>query len=915
MPITFGSVGDIISVSVVIKDLVQALRESRGSAAEYQEIIRELSILDRVFLEVEQLSGIKGQGTELNVLYTTTDHIINECRKCLRNFLEKCQKYDASLGEGKKENLVRGVSRKIQWRLVERHELDRFRSEINTHSSCLNILLATANAIISDASYRRLEGRQAAAEERTQADLLAQKTMLEHIQDRLQENTQLVASISSNAASIASLLKLGWLRRMGFVVKEYLADIMTVNMSIYQTVIRIQAAIPYNSQGPITDIFMLEDAIGRTTPVTLQFINSWDAFDNVLETRFRNLPGHLKILHKEFVLQERATMREISRIEPWEGAILPGQKIDMSMVFTDTRSETRMPCPGCSHTCDNYSDAGTQCINCGMSFSRIIDLSDSDDGQPPYLSQSTISQSTKVRNSHNSQTKDTHSRNSSFNKTASSTRGFGPNRLPVIHGEQLSRGTGVQPKDEISRYKRVIIICRRRNQTMRSFAFATAGQQADLENRIYLDSFREKERELGARHPETILAMVMLAKNYQIRNRFKAAKELLRGALHRDEGFLQSRPDAVETACRVLIAISIDENCLNETKDVCQRLLELARLQADDPETQLPDIVQLQEIYKAINIDGTPRKPNEDDEPTDTDYMDNHSLAPLSDNVYNYNVENGRTYHNLNHATYHLPNDEREQERLDLQHNAIILLVDEPLFLSPIKDPKAILDQGTGTGIWAIDAGDAYPAAQVYGTDISPIQPSFVPPNVQFIIDDIELTWTYDENSFDLIHSCMGNAFSSRDWDHFLTESRAKLAPGGWVEIKDIDFHPLSQNFSLPLDSYIVRWHELLEEASSLAGNVNFRFDAARLADRLQNLGFINITIKTFRLPLGRLQGDQKSKTTSAWWREVLNSSLEPFSMALFTRFLGWSALEVVQFLEDIRVEMSNVAYHWDWQL
>lgn len=223
-----------------------------------------------------------------------------------------------------------------------------------------HLLIEIYPSTISDASYRRLEGRQAAAKGRTQAEVLAQKTMLGHIQDRLQENTQLVASISSNAASIASLLKLGWLRRMGFVVKEYLADIMTVNMSMYQTVIRIQAAIPYISQGPITEIFMLEDAIGRTTPVTLQFINSWDAFDSVLETRFSNLPGHLKILHKEFVLQERATMRDISRVGPWEGAILPGQKIDMSMVFTDTRSETRIPCPGCSHTCDNYSDAGTQ---------------------------------------------------------------------------------------------------------------------------------------------------------------------------------------------------------------------------------------------------------------------------------------------------------------------------------------------------------------------------------------------------------------------------------------------------------------------------------------------------------------------------------------------------------------------------
>lgn len=145
MPITFGSVSDIISVSSIIKNIVQALGESRGSAAEYQEIIRELSTLDRVFLEVEQLSSIKERSIELNVLYTTADDIIDACRKCLHNFLEKCQKYDASLGEGKKENLFRDVSRKIQWRLVERQELDRFRRDIDTHSSCLNILLITLN--------------------------------------------------------------------------------------------------------------------------------------------------------------------------------------------------------------------------------------------------------------------------------------------------------------------------------------------------------------------------------------------------------------------------------------------------------------------------------------------------------------------------------------------------------------------------------------------------------------------------------------------------------------------------------------------------------------------------------------------------------------------------------------------------
>ena len=35
MPITFGSVGDIISLSLLIKDLIKFLDQVRGSSAEY----------------------------------------------------------------------------------------------------------------------------------------------------------------------------------------------------------------------------------------------------------------------------------------------------------------------------------------------------------------------------------------------------------------------------------------------------------------------------------------------------------------------------------------------------------------------------------------------------------------------------------------------------------------------------------------------------------------------------------------------------------------------------------------------------------------------------------------------------------------------------------------------------------------
>jgi hypothetical protein len=34
--------------------------------------------------------------------------------------------------------------------------------------------------------------------------------------------------------------------------------------------------------------------------------------------------------------------------------------------------------------------------------------------------------------------------------------------------------------------------------------------------------------------------------------------------------------------------------------------------------------------------------------------------------------------------------------------------------------------------------GDLFPAANVLGIDLSPIQPEWVPPNVRFMVDDVE---------------------------------------------------------------------------------------------------------------------------------------------------------------------------------
>ncbi|KAF3358749.1 hypothetical protein VdG1_05303 [Verticillium dahliae VDG1] len=129
---------------------------------------------------------------------------------------------------------------------------------------------------------------------------------------------------------------------------------------------------------------------------------------------------------------------------------------------------------------------------------------------------------------------------------------------------------------------------------------------------------------------------------------------------------------------------------------------------------------------------------------------------------------------NYRAGQYLLPNDDKEQDRLDLTHHVFSLTLHGELCISHLENPRRILDLGTGTGIWAIDAGDQFPAAEVIGTDLSPIQSSWVPPNVRFEVDDATLPWTWPRDHFDFVHArTLGGAI--KDWPTLLRQL------GGWT--------------------------------------------------------------------------------------------------------------------------------------
>lgn len=290
------------------------------------------------------------------------------------------------------------------------------------------------------------------------------------------------------------------------------------------------------------------------------------------------------------------------------------------------------------------------------------------------------------------------------------------------------------------------------------------------------------------------------------------------------------------------------------------------------------------------------------------------SSESLASSIFRSRQENGRTYHAFKEGKYVLPNDQSENDRLDLQHALFLMTQDKKLHISPGGNGKPghrVLDAGTGTGIWAVDYADEHPEAEVVGVDLSAIQPDFVPVNLSFFIDDLEDTWTFDKK-FDFIYGRMLIG-SLRDWPKFIQQSYDNLESGGWIELADILLEFSSDDNSVPADSPAKKWGELMLEAADKFGAP---LDSCkRYRQQLEDAGFVDIVVEIYRWPSYVWPKDPKFKEMGLWTFENLGNGASGLSMALFTRALGWTAEEVEVFLVGVRQDMKNSSVHGWWPI
>lgn len=120
------------------------------------------------------------------------------------------------------------------------------------------------------------------------------------------------------------------------------------NIRIFEAVTQMQqlmCSIPPQIEREQPVLF--EDAHGRLTPFHVEFINSYAAFQAVLEARFQNMPGLRKVRNLEYSMQDIQTNQILDLSRSWENSVRPGRKFVMSMVF-ELPKTVISSCPGCS---------------------------------------------------------------------------------------------------------------------------------------------------------------------------------------------------------------------------------------------------------------------------------------------------------------------------------------------------------------------------------------------------------------------------------------------------------------------------------------------------------------------------------------------------------------------------------------
>jgi SAM-dependent methyltransferase len=200
---------------------------------------------------------------------------------------------------------------------------------------------------------------------------------------------------------------------------------------------------------------------------------------------------------------------------------------------------------------------------------------------------------------------------------------------------------------------------------------------------------------------------------------------------------------------------------------------------------------------------------------------------------------------------------------------------------------------------------DDYPSAEVIGIDLSPIQPLWVPPNVRFIIDDVEDDWVAN-GAYDFIHMRHSCAYL-KDVDRLLAQCYENLRPGGWVEFSDFGGYALCDDGTMPDDYPLNECFALVRKAMAKYGT-NYLI-ANEHEEHFRKAGFKNVQCRVVKTPIGTWPKDKTQRLIGMYFREAVQSLVDAMGSKPL-RTIGMTDAELEVFLSSVRKSLGDTSCH-----
>lgn len=166
------------------------------------------------------------------------------------------------------------------------------------------------------------------------------------------------------------------------------------------------------------------------------------------------------------------------------------------------------------------------------------------------------------------------------------------------------------------------------------------------------------------------------------------------------------------------------------------------------------------------------------------------------------------------------------------------------------------------------DFGDLYPNCEVRGTDVSPIQPTWVPPNVFLYVRSSSLThdlsatlesqltrpsdiedclqpWTFDPNTFDYVH-IRYMVGSIGDWTELFRQAFAACKPGGYLET--YEGSAVLDSDDGTLGEYMAQWGNFFVEGGKKIGKPFTVLADGTQRKAMEEAGFVDIEEWNFKV-------------------------------------------------------------------